>query len=235
MVRRLARSSVQLLPWLVYTLLATGCGGSAGIDVAPVATPAPPGPQISGTVFAPPGTLLARHETSAFQYLASLLDGEALALTSNAKAVGRGVQVTLGWYEISGVFNEDVTQASTNDQGQYQLRLPANTTQDTSRFVVSAGAGADLTRAFVTSYAPNDIDFASETVVALILANGSNLANFSSIEIHNLEEAVRQLPGGVSGRTPGELNAAALELASADPGITAMVDEAAGTAPASTP
>ena len=227
MLRRLARSSVHFLPVLVYTLLTAGCGGSSNVGFNTAPTPAPPGPQISGTVRAPGGKL-ARRETSTLQYLAGLIYNEALALTGNATPVGRGVTVTLSWHQISGVVDDNVAQAVTDDAGQYRLVLPPNTTGDTVRFVVSAGTGANITRAFVTSQQPVDIDFVSETVVALILPTGTQLANFSSTEIRDIQTAVRRLPGVIVGATAGELNAQAYAIAAADPGITAMIDAAAG-------
>ncbi len=215
-MRRLARSSVQLLPVLVYTLLMAGCGGSGTVGFNSAPTPAPPGPQIGGTVFAPSG------------------QSTTLAMSQNPPPVGRGVTVTLSWYQVSGAVNQNVTQAVTNDQGQYQLLLPPNTTGDTIRFVVSAGSGGNVTRAFVTSQQPVDINFVSESVVGLILPRGTQLADFSSTEIRDIEAAVRRLPGTVSGNTAGQLNAQAYAIAAADPGIAAMINAAAGIVPTPT-
>jgi hypothetical protein len=226
MRRQLMRLGVQFLPVLACAFLTSGCGGSGNVDLNVAPTPAPPGPAVSGTVYAPGGTL-ARRDTTPLRYLARLLSAEALALTANVSPVGRGLQVTLAWDQISGVVNENVTQVLTGDQGQYQLLLPPNTTGDTSRFIVSAGSGADVTRAFVTSQQPVDIDYVSETVVALVLQTGA-LANFSSSEILDITAAVRQLPGDVSGATAAEVNAEAYQVAAADPAIVAMVDAAAG-------
>jgi hypothetical protein len=217
MTRPLTRSGVQLLPVLLGVLLAAGCGGSgsAGLNTAP--TPAPAGSQVGGTVFAPNG--------------------------GHQIPVGRGVTVTLWYYEISGAINQDVAQAVTNDQGQYQLNVLPNTTVDTSRFLVSAGSGASLTRAFVISEQPVDIDYVSEAVVRLILPTGAHLADFSSQEIYDIEvaasraidAALRLDPAAISGPTAALVNDQAYAIVADDPVIAAMLDAAAGIVPTPTP
>jgi hypothetical protein len=203
--------------------------------------------QISGTVFAPGGHL-AQGRTSVLQYVASLIREEALALTGNVSAAG-GVAVTLSWHHADGTVDDNLANAVTNDQGQYQLSLPPNTTEDTIRFMVSAGSGGNTTRAFVTSHTQAvDIDFVSETVVRLILGGtnagpcgmnpstaGFDLAAFSSTEIRGIEAAVRQLPGSITGSSAAQLNCEAYSQAAQDPGIISLLNEAAGTVPTPTP
>jgi predicted small secreted protein len=80
MMRRLARSIVQILPVLACAGLTAGCGGTAGIGLSTQPTPTPAGQQVGGTVSSPSGRL-ARRESPPFPYVAGLVSNEALALT----------------------------------------------------------------------------------------------------------------------------------------------------------
>src|SRR5439155_6482161 len=115
------------------------------------------------------------------------------AISGNASAVGGGVEVRLSHRRGDGQEDSsDLGHTFTNSRGQYSLGLPAGTTSDTCRYVVSVGdeGSGTLTRAFVTTSAGSvDIDFNSEAEVRLILdrvAHGDNLCRFSSSQLADI-------------------------------------------------
>lgn len=215
-------------------LAGTGCGGSSGVNpqqAAPSFTPTPrapggipppppvtPGPRIRGTVRMPSGQVVQR-ERSLLERLAGSLINPAIALTGNVGPVANAA-VTLTLRRSSG-FQQSLGSTFTDDQGEYELDLPSGTSADTCRFIVSAGDGVTLTRAFVFSTTePIDIDFATETAVALVLGQvnqGAELCSFSPQTIQQLVDKIRELPGTVSGRTAYEINSNALIAVAGDP------------------
>jgi hypothetical protein len=216
---------------MVYVLLTAGCGGDAGVGVVLPAPQPPPGPRVAGVVFAPNGQLTQR-TSSTFERFAKLIVDEAMALSGNVIHVGRNVAVILSLHRADGIVEDNLARAFTDDQGLYQLTLPSNTTEDTIRFIVSAGSGDNLTRAFVTSESQAiTIDFISEAIVRLVLSSGGDLSAFSSSEIRDMETYLRQLAGSVSGTTAGQLNFQAFQIASTDPGLIAMLNAAGGNTP----
>src|SRR5437870_2640150 len=94
MGRRLAATSVRLLPILTYVALTAGCGGDSTVGVTTPPPPPPPGPAISGTVLLPNGSV-AMAPPSLLERVATLIVNEALALTGNVRPVGRNVAVDL--------------------------------------------------------------------------------------------------------------------------------------------
>ncbi len=211
-------------------MFSAGCGGDAATTIETQPPPLPPGPVVNGTVSLPNGRL-ARLERSVLQRFAALVVEEAEALTANIRPVGRQVAVQLTHRRADGT-TQSLDTAFTNDQGQYLITLPSGTSEDTCRFIVSVGDGSTLTRAFVTSAsAPVNIDFVSETAVFVVLGRvdlGANLCDFSTEELRDLVNAIRRLPGDVSGANVFEVNRSALIAAASDPGIQQMLDEISG-------
>lgn len=193
-------------------------GGTTDVP-APFPPPLPsPGPRIHGTVRMPNGQVALRGR-SMLEHLAGLLIGPAVALTGNVSPVG-SASVTLTYRRSNG-FVEPLDTAFTDDQGEYEIHLPSGTSADTCRFIVSVGDGVTLTRAFVFSTTePIDIDFATETAVALILGQvnqGADLCSFSPQTIQQLVDKIRELPGAADGRTAYEINSNALIAVANDP------------------
>ena len=233
MARRLAGITLRLFPILLYVASTAGCGGDAASNVSvPKAQPSP-GPAVNGTVSLPNGTLAMR-ERSVLRRFAALVVEEAEALVAtNVKPVPRNVPVLLTLQYPNGS-SQTYDTFYTNDQGGYLLNLPAGTSEDTCRFIVSVGSGSTLTRAFVFSTVkPVNIDYISETAVTLILdqvQQGADLCEFSVREIEQLVNMIRDLPGIVTGPDIFQTNRNALVAASSNPDIQAFVRAAGGVA-----
>ena len=226
MARRLAMISLRLLPVLVGVTLLAACGGDAGISVGIPGGGGPAGPQVHGTVLMPNGQL-SRIEPSLLQRIAELGADAALALSGNVLPVGRNVQVNL--QQVGGGV---LKSAFTNDMGQYTIDLPDGVTEGACpRLFVSVGSGSTLTRALVYGSDKSttiDIDAFSEAAVRIILAQGDSCA-FLPSEIRDIVNAIRFLPGNVSGATTAELNLNAWATATAAPPVQATVAAAIGT------
>ncbi|MBI3783213.1 MAG: hypothetical protein HY270_07415 [Deltaproteobacteria bacterium] len=209
--RRLATTIKLTLPALCLGLL-VGCGGDSSVGVTDQGHHEP-GPQVSGTVKAPNGNLAAA--ASLMERFASLAVNKALALVGNFIPVGRNVTVQLLLLNADGQPAQLLAKAITNDQGEYQLHLPEKTTEDTCRFVVSAGS----IRAFVTSNAkPVDIDPITEATVRLVLERsaGGHLCLFSVQDIKDIDAAMRAISGSVLGTSASSAADYTTELARRD-------------------
>jgi len=149
--------------------------------------------------------------------LAEVFLGEAIALTANVSHVGRNVEVSLTLRSSDGGIEGPLATTLTNDQGQFFLPLPPGTSADTCRLMVSVGdsGGGTLTRAFVYSTDEAiDIDFISESAVAVVLtrvARGADLCSYSSQNIRSVVDTIRGLSGMVAGNSAAEINQRALE------------------------
>jgi hypothetical protein len=164
---------------------------------------------------------------------ASLAVASADALTGNVSPVGGGVVVTLTLEHGGGIAEGPLTSASTDSSGHYTLSLRGGTDPATTcRYMLSVGSAANdtLTRAFVTSLnEPQDVDFASEAAVRLILervGQGFNLCEFSGREIRDLIEAIRSLPGDVTGANASEVNSKAFAAAAGSEIVQEIVRQA---------
>jgi hypothetical protein len=224
--------------------LIAGCGGGDSNVTVVSNNPTPAGRTVSGTVLMPNGQL-AQFDASLLQRFAALAVREADALTGNVSPVGRNIRVTLTLRTNDGR-TQDYGSALTNDQGQYQLSLPAGTDANTCRYIVSVGdlASETLTRAFVFSTSePVNIDFASEAVVRMIMsqvAAGTDLCSFSPATIAATVQAVNTLPGTLTCTQPDgspdpehkcvrDYNYQAVRTATAAPPIQATLGIAAAT------
>src|SRR5437588_12490106 len=115
MVRRLA-VTIRLLPVLTCVALAAGCGGDADVGFRPAPTVVPPGPQISGTVKGPSGSV-ALAEPAMLQRLARLVVEQAEALSgANVVPVPAGVVVNLVLLDSAGHTSQSGGSATTNAQ-----------------------------------------------------------------------------------------------------------------------
>ncbi|MBI3783074.1 MAG: hypothetical protein HY270_06715 [Deltaproteobacteria bacterium] len=225
------RTFAKLVSGILLAFLA-GCGGDAGLTITPPPTaPVQPNPQVGGSVRLPNGKLASISSTW-MERFASLALSTADALTGNISAVGRDVVVTLTIQHSDGI-EGPIRTATTDANGHYTIDLRQGTDPATTcRYVVAVGSqlSGTLTRAFVTSLGnPQDIDFATEAAVRLIqtrVAQGFDLCEFSAREISALVQAIRDLPGDVSGASVKEVNDKAVALAAADDGIQAIVRQA---------
>jgi hypothetical protein len=208
------RTLAALLLTLGAAVMAVRATARQGTTIPP--PPPPPGPEVFGTVRLPNG-ILADMNRSTLERFAALVAEEAEALTSaNVRVVGRNVSVQLSLRRGDGTV-QALETSFTNDQGQFLIDLPAGTSEDTCRFIVSVGSGPTLTRAFVYStMEPIIVDYASETTVALILGQvqqGADFCGFSAGEIRSLVNCIRTLPGDVTAANVFETNHNALLLA----------------------
>ena len=123
------------------------------------------------------------------QRLARLLTNEARALTGSI-APAANVQVTLVRLLGDGTRQATQSVAVTDSDGNFSIALPSGTDVDTCRFLIEAGG----TEAFVYTALANDIDFASDAAVQLILqkvAQGADLCRYSARDIGTI---VRRRP-----------------------------------------
>ena len=229
MVRRCTMIAPVCLVILLATLLAA-CGGDIGLtSQLPESSPTVPGPQVTGTVRMPNGRVAAL-SPSLLDRFAALAESAASALTANVSPVGSGVTVTLGVQRDDGGVDGPQGSAKTNAQGGYALDLPnGSDPANVCRYVVSVGDenSGTLTRAFLTSAAGQDIDYATEAAVRLItnrVIDGAPLCNFSAREIRDLVAAIRALPDDVSGAGAEDVNFKAFDAATGDPAINQMLD-----------
>ncbi len=194
MVRRERKISVGLALPIVIASLAWlgGCGGDSSVGYTLPPPPPPPGVKVSGTVRSPNGQL-AR---SSWELLYQLAGSSAHALSGSFVPVGAGNVVQLVFRRPDGV-ETVMAETRTNSLGQYELPLPANSTEDTCRFLVVAGP----LRAFVTSTrSPVDVDPISEAMVRLVLATaGPRLCSYATPDLIEIDRVIRQIPGAVSG------------------------------------
>lgn len=241
MVRRCKTIRVGALLCLMAGL-AAGCGGDADTSVGFPGPPPPAGPEVRGTVLMPNGRIAAAEPLS-LRRLAALVVAEVRALSGNVEPVGRNERVSLSFLRNDGLEERDLGVVFTNDAGSYLgLFLPDGLTIDGpgGRFLVSVGFGSSLTRAFVcSSVSPTDIDFNSEAAVRLILDEvNSNplvrLEDFSALEICEIVQAIRDLPGFVPGNNAAQINANATAIAGNDSRIRHLIQSAGGAAPTPT-
>lgn len=235
-------STGRRLRFVVAFMLLVVVGGCDGDGTLTVIEPpeGTRGPRISGQVKLPDGDLA---QTSIVDQVYAFLVRRVQALLSPAvEPVGAGVEVQLVYVDpdeaADGSIPSDLpvlSSALTNDNGQYQVFLPFETTADRCRYMVqigSAGQGT-LTRAFVfRSDGPVDIDFASESVVRQILAGladgvASDLCDFESGDIATLYRSVLAIPGTVPGDTIAAVNNNANAAVSADSGFQTLLEDAA--------
>jgi len=237
----------QFVPLLLFVILIAGCGGGSSnvaVSIPPVLTEH----TVSGTVLMPNGQL-AQLDSSFVQRFAELAVRKVEALTgTNVGPVGSNVPVTLGLYGSDGnqvACPQCGPPAYTNDEGQYQLTLPSGTDENTCRYFVSVGDlnTETLTRAFVfsTTEAIN-IDFASEAVVRMIVAQamaGTDLCSFSPGTIEATVQAIDSMPGMLtvspsSDNMVRDINSSAVKTATAAPPVQETLGIAAAT-PTPTP
>lgn len=219
MLRRQVRKGIQLalamacLGWLM------GCGGDSGVGYTIPPPPPPPGPRVSGSVRAPNGNLAAL-SPGILQRIADGPAGTAYALTGSFSTVPRNQEVRLIHRRSDG-FEQHISSSFTNDQGQYELSLPENTTQDTCRFLVEAGP----MRAFVTATrAPIDIDPITTAAVRLVLAAaGNRLCEYTTQDLIEILQAIRSAPGTVIGANASQASDDATAKASQDPDVQRAV------------
>jgi hypothetical protein len=165
--------------------------------------------------------------------LARLLTNEALALTGNI-APAANVQVTLIRLLRDGTRQATQSVAVTDSYGNFSIALLPGSDVDTCRFLLQAGG----TEALVYTALANDIDFASNAAVNLILqkvAQGADLCRYSTHDIGTIVDAVRSTPGRVSGNGVKEINSAAMTVASTDAGVQAALGIPLGTPPPTAP
>ena len=189
-----------------------GCGGDSSVGYT-LPPPPPQGLFVRGTVRAPNG-LLARDAT--WQRLYDALAAPAYALTGNFVPVGPGHVVRLVLRRPDGSELE-FGRTQTNAQGQYELQLPENTTEDTCRFLVVAGP----LRSFVTSTVTAvDVDPLSEALVRLVLLTaGPNLCAYTTADLVDIDRTIRLLPGTVVGNAASDAATDATGKASSDPRV----------------
>jgi hypothetical protein len=213
-------------------LLFWGCGGDAGLSIN---TPSGQcvggtGPQIEGVVRMPGGQVA--QAGGAAERFANAIWSSAAAIEGSVRAVAAGVPVTL--VELR---EEDVADGTdpgpleittTDEAGEFCLRLPGGTDHNVCRYVVQVGNRDDgtLTRAFLfSSTDAADIDFQTEATVRVILQQipPAMLCDFAPDEIRNIYNAVRIAPGTATGQNADEINAVAASIAAADPVVEAAV------------
>lgn len=238
--RRLRRRS-GWLGGVAILMLIVGCGGDASVSVSTGGgNGGGQGPRVGGRVFLPNGQLAL--STSPVQRFASALVERADALVAtNVQPAGINVLVQLFRVEESSSVgggiqvSEELFQNSTNEEGQYDVFLPAGGSADTCRFMVQVGNAVDgtMTRAFVYSTsAPIDVSFQSEAAVRLILervvGGGASLCDFDAGDIANIYRAVLDTPTVVTGNTVAALNLNATNAARQSPQVQAAINAALG-------
>lgn len=213
-----------------------GCGSNSDVNInSPSGCDGGTGPQITGTVRMPHGRV-AQADTFLHR-VENMVWSAAAALTGAVDPVGGNVTVQL--VELrqedidAGRDPGPVELGTTRTGGQFCIALPAGTDENVCRYVVQVGTRAanTLTRAFVSGTTdPIDIDFLSEATVRVILSEipPARLCDFSPGGIRGIYGAVVAAPGTATGDTADEINAVAVTLAQADPGVQAAVDQALG-------
>ncbi|HSP97082.1 MAG TPA: hypothetical protein VL049_07535 [Candidatus Dormibacteraeota bacterium] len=236
------RAARSCLGWVaVATAVAcAGCGNDANLGISNTQQcGGGSGTLIRGVVRMPNGRLAARDGGFASR-LAALAVAPVEALTGHVSPVGKGVSVELVQLRpedlASGSEPGAVAYATTNDKGEFCVPLARDTTVDVCRYMLRVGSIDDgtRTRAFVySSDEATDIDFTSEATVQAILDDvpPASLCDFSTDEIAGIHEAVRALPGNVSGGSVAEVNALATTVAVGDANVRALVAEAGNLPP----
>lgn len=225
---------------LAIMLAAAGCGSDASLNINNNAQcGGGSGPQIRGVVRMPNGRVAANAGLA--ERLAALAVAPVDALTGDVSPVGRGVTVELVELRpediAAGSEPGSVGRTTTNAKGEFCVGLARGTTVDVCRYMLRVGSRDDgtRTRAFVNSSSePIDVDFVSEATVQVIL-NGippGELCDFGLDEIAEIRQAVRDVPGTVTGANVAEVNALATTLASNDANVRAVVAEAGNLPPA---
>jgi hypothetical protein len=224
----------------VFVLSLCGCGGDAGLKFVDPACGGGQGLQILGVVSMPNGRV-ARAGT-VWERMAGAVWSEAVAITGAVQPVGSGIDVQLVELRQDNPHGDPgaIEVVRTDENGKYCIGLPQGTDQDVCRYVLQVGSREDdtLTRAFVLSNNdPIDIDFRSEAVVRLVLAEipPAALCEFSASELQNIYDAVDAAPGTATGDNAAEINAIAASIASLDPGVNAAISAAVNRAPTLTP
>ncbi len=219
MAQRLHRGSVQITLAAMCLLWLAGCGGDTDANyIYPEPVPRPG--YVTGTIKAPNGNL-ASANPSLFERLGNEFVRAAYALSGRFVPVGRQNIVRLILRDADGT-ERLIASTSTNDQGQYQLPLPAGTSADTCRYLVACGP----MRAFVTSSESTiDITPLSEAAVRLVLANaGGRLCDYTTGDLVKVLDAVARAPGSVAGIGASDASADATGKASLDPNVRAAVE-----------
>ena len=225
---------------LATMLAMAGCGSDAALNINnSTQCGGGSGPQIRGVVRMPNGRVAAHHGIA--ERLAALAAAPVDALTGDVSPVGRGVTVELVELRpedvAAGVEPGSVGRTTTSAKGEFCVGLARGTTVDVCRYMLRVGSrdAGTRTRAFVnTASEPIDVDFVSEATVQVIL-NGippGELCDFGLDEIGEIRQAVRDVPGTVSGANVAEVNALATTLASNDAHVRAVVAEAGNLPPA---
>lgn len=210
------KATLALILACCFWALLPGCGE----DVT--TTYSAPAQRVSGTVFLPDGAA-AEVQPTLLQRLVALAGDEAFALTGLVQAAPANIQVTLVVLDGQGAQQRTAGSAVTDSHGQFVIPLPAGASVDTCRLMLVA----DSTRAFVYTALANDIDYATDATVSLIVqrvAQGGDLCRYSGADIARVLSAVRSLPGTVSGFSTKEMNAAALAVGATDPGVQQAVN-----------
>lgn len=217
----------------------SGCGGNDEPTITQVCGGGR-GVEIRGVVAMPRGRVA--RTGNAWQRLAGAVWSEAVAITGPVQPVGRGVDVRLVELRQEDPDGDPgaIAVVRTDENGAYCIGLPQGTDQNVCRYVLQVGSRDDdtLTRAFVFSIDdPLDIDFRSEAVVRLVLAQipSTTLCEFSPSELQTIYDAVDAAPGTASGDNVAEINAVAVSIASLDPGVDAAISAAFIGQPTLTP
>jgi hypothetical protein len=217
-----------------------GCGGDAGLGLVKQQCGGGRGLQIRGVVAMPGGRVAQAGNT--WERFAGAVWSEAAAITGAIQPVGSGVDVSLVELRQDDPHGDPgaIAVVSTDENGEYCIGLPQGTDETVCRYVLQVGSRDDdsLTRAFVFSNDdPFDIDFRSEAVVRLVLAQipPTTLCEFSPSELQTIYDAVDAAPGNAIGNTAAEINAVAASIASLDPGVDAAISAAYNRAPTRTP
>lgn len=216
-----------------------GCGSDASLNINNNAQcGGGSGPQIRGVVRMPNGRVAA--DAGLSERLAALVVAPVDALTGSVSPVGKGVTVELVEFrpeDVGGQEPGSVGRTTTNSKGEFCVGLVRGTTVDVCRYMLRVGDREDgtRTRAFVSaSDSAIDVDFVSEATVQVIL-NGippADLCDFAPDEIGEIHDAVRDVPGSVTGATVAEVNALATTLATNDANVQALVSAAGNLPPA---
>lgn len=225
---------------MVAVLSLCGCGGDAGLKLVDAQCGGGRGLQVRGVVAMPHGRVA--HGATVWERFASAVWSEAVAITGAVQPVGSGVTVSLVELRQEDPRGDPgaIEVVRTDENGEYCIGLPDGTDHTVCRYVLQVGSRDDdtLTRAFVFSNDdPFDIDFRSEAVVRLVLAEipPATLCQFSPSELQTIYDAVDAAPGMAIGDDVAQINAVAASIASLDPGVDAAISAAINRAPTLTP
>lgn len=227
---------------LSVVLLIVGCGGDAEVDIRKPG-PSGHGPVVSGVVWLP--TAEFAQAPTVFDRVASVIVRRVEALTgTTVQEVPRNFVVQLLQVKPGDIVDGKIpaglpvlAEATTDDDGVYQLALPLGTDASTCRFMVqvvrdSRGAPIPVTRAFVhqTNLAL-DISFRSEAAIRLMLETLSDsvaLCDFNQKDIGDIVQSIADAPGEVSCPTVDVCNRNATDAARGDVWVKNAVDRGAG-------